>query len=183
MRLGLKTLLKWPAAQHDYQWNGAPGRDLLCHRGWNLRIYAIKTCGCLFRTGRYLSLILLKNPSGQKATVKKTISDVSPDHSNRVQTKLARKNSRHFSYIFTHLQKRGVLQQNRLCESNFMRTFIPEPAELELIPDATEASEAAIADLNSASILETIRVRELTLTRVMNGILESSPSSHWGINE
>src|ERR1019366_2768103 len=59
--------------------------------------------------------ILLKNPSGQKVTVKKTISDVSPGDSNRVQTKLARKNSRHFSCIFTHLQKRGVLQQNREC--------------------------------------------------------------------
>jgi hypothetical protein len=70
-----------------------------------------------------------------------------------------------------------------LCEPNSMRAFIPEPAELELIPDATEASEAAIADLNSASILETIRVRELTLTPVMKGMLQSSPSSHWGINE
>src|ERR1035437_2203537 len=57
--------------------------------------------------------ILLKNPSGQKVTVKKTISDVSPGNSNRVQTKLARKNSRHFSCIFTHLQKGGVLQQNQ----------------------------------------------------------------------
>ena len=59
-------------------------------------------------------LILLKNPSGQKVTVKKTISDISPGNSNRVRTKLARKNSRHFSCIFTHLQKRGVLQQNQL---------------------------------------------------------------------
>ena len=57
--------------------------------------------------------ILLKNPSGKKATVKKTISDVSPDHSNRLQTKLARKNYRHFSYIFAHLQEWGVLQQNQ----------------------------------------------------------------------
>jgi hypothetical protein len=62
-----------------------------------------------------LVLILLKNPSGQKATVKKTISDVSLGHSNRVQTKSARKNSRHFSYILTHLQKEGVLQQNPDC--------------------------------------------------------------------
>src|SRR5450759_3811758 len=59
-----------------------------------------------------MRMILLKNPSGQKVTVKKTISDVSPGNSNRVQTKLARKNSRQFSCIFTHLQKRGVLQQN-----------------------------------------------------------------------
>ena len=64
-----------------------------------------------------------------------------------------------------------------------MSAFIPDRAELELTPDATEASEAAIADLNSASILETIRVRELTLTPFMKGILQSSPSSHWGINE
>ena len=98
--------------------------DLLCHRCWNLRIYAIKTGGCLFRAGRYLSR-----------------------------------------------------------EPNLMRAFIPEPAELELIPDAMEASEAAIADLNLASILETIRVRELTITPLMKEILQSSPSSHWGINE
>src|ERR1035437_5407193 len=65
-------------------------------------------------TDQTTALILLKNPSGQKVTVKKTISDVSPDNSNRVQTKLARKNSRQFSCIFTHLQKRGVLQQNQL---------------------------------------------------------------------
>jgi WD40 repeat protein len=66
--------------------------------------------------GMALPLILLKNPSGQKVTVKKTISDVSPGNSNRVQTKLARKNSRQFSCIFTHLQKRGVLQQNHLWQ-------------------------------------------------------------------
>ena len=58
-------------------------------------------------------MILLKNPSGQKMTVKKTISDVSPGDSNRVQTKLARKNSRHLSCILTQLQKWGVLQQNQ----------------------------------------------------------------------
>src|ERR1035437_8910458 len=60
--------------------------------------------------------IRLKNPSGQKVTVKKTISDVSPGNSNRLRTKLARKNSRHFSCIFTHLQKQGVLQQNHSQE-------------------------------------------------------------------
>src|ERR1035441_864246 len=62
-----------------------------------------------------MRLILLKNLSGKKATVKKTTSDVFPDHSNRLQTKLARKNYRHFSYIFAHLQEWGVLQQNRDC--------------------------------------------------------------------
>jgi hypothetical protein len=83
--------------------------------------------------------------------------------------------------------KQAVVYSERvdtcLYEPNLMRAFIPEPADLELIPDATEASEAAIADLNSASILETIRVRELTLTPVMKEILQCSPSSHWGINE
>ena len=54
-----------------------------------------------------------------------------------------------------------------------MRAFIPDRAELELIPDATEASEAAIADLNSASIFEAIRVRELALTPVTKAILQS----------
>jgi len=38
-------------------------------------------------------LILLKKPSDQKETLQKTISDVSLDDSNRVQTKLARKHS------------------------------------------------------------------------------------------
>ena len=70
-----------------------------------------------------------------------------------------------------------------LCEPNLMRAFISEPAELELIPGATEASAAVIADLNSASIFETIRVRELALTPVMKEILQARPSSHWGINE
>ena len=64
-----------------------------------------------------------------------------------------------------------------------MRALIPDPSELELTPDATEASEAASANLNSASVSETIRVRELTLTRVMKEMLQSQPSSHWGINE
>ena len=43
--------------------------------------------------------------------------------------------------------KQAVVYSERvdtcLCEPNLMRAFIPEPAELELIPDATEASEAA----------------------------------------
>jgi hypothetical protein len=69
------------------------------------------------------------------------------------------------------------------CESNLMRALIPNRAELELTPDATEASEAVSADLNSASIFETVRVSELTLTPVMKEILQSPPSSHWGINE
>ena len=69
------------------------------------------------------------------------------------------------------------------CGPNFMRALILDPSELELTPDATEASEAASADLNSTSVFETIRVRELTLTHVLKEILQSRPSSHWGINE
>ena len=59
-------------------------------------------------------LILLKKPSDQKETLQKTISDVSLDDSNRVQTKLARKHSRHSSSILGHLQKQGVFQRNQL---------------------------------------------------------------------
>jgi hypothetical protein len=64
-----------------------------------------------------------------------------------------------------------------------MSAFIPDRAELELTPDATEASEAVSADLDSALIFEAIRVRELALTPVMKEILQPQPSSHWGINE
>ena len=70
-----------------------------------------------------------------------------------------------------------------LCEPNSMSALIPDRAELELTPDATEASEALSADLNSASIFETIRVRELALTPGMKEILQPQPSAHWGINE
>ena len=68
-------------------------------------------------------------------------------------------------------------------DSGLMSHFIPDRAELELAPDATEASEALSADLNSASIFETIRVLELALTPGMKGILQPQPSAHWGINE
>ena len=69
------------------------------------------------------------------------------------------------------------------CDSDLMSAFVPDRAELELIPDATEAAEAAAADLNSASIFETIRVRELALTPGMKESLQPQPSAHWGINE
>ena len=69
------------------------------------------------------------------------------------------------------------------CELDLMRALNPNPSELELTPDATEASDAVSADLNATSVVETIRVRELTLTLVMKEILQSQPSSHWGINE
>ena len=68
-------------------------------------------------------------------------------------------------------------------EPDLMRALIPDPSELELTPDATKASQAVGADLNSASVAETIRVRELTQTLVMKEILQFRPSSHWGINE
>ena len=64
-----------------------------------------------------------------------------------------------------------------------MDTVIPNEAELELMLDAAKASEAVVAGLELASILEAIRVRASTLTPVMEKILQSRPSSHWGINE
>jgi hypothetical protein len=65
-----------------------------------------------------------------------------------------------------------------------MNALIADPPELELMPDAAKASEeAVVAEQNSASVLESIRVRESTLTSVMERILEFRPSSHWGINE
>ena len=51
------------------------------------------------------------------------------------------------------------------------------------MPDAVKASLAVLAELESVSILEAIRVRESTLTVFMEKILQSRPSSHWGINE
>ena len=66
---------------------------------------------------------------------------------------------------------------------DFVRTVISDPSELELTPDATEASEAASANLDSTSVFEKIQVLELTLTPVMKENLQSRPSSHWGINE
>ena len=64
-----------------------------------------------------------------------------------------------------------------------MKVLIPNPAELEFLPDSVEVSEAAGANLDSTSMRETIRLRELTVTLVMKEIFQSRPSSHWGINE
>jgi hypothetical protein len=64
-----------------------------------------------------------------------------------------------------------------------MDTVIPNEAELELMLGAAKASEAVVAGLELASILEAIHVRASTLTPVMEKILQSRPSSHWGINE
>ena len=69
------------------------------------------------------------------------------------------------------------------CKPDLMRALIPDSAEAELTPEAAEAAEVFSANLNSASIFETIRVREVALTPVMKEILQSQPSSHWGINE
>ncbi len=56
-------------------------------------------------------------------------------------------------------------------------------AELEFMPDAAKASEAVVAELDLASILEGIQVRASTLTPVLEKILQFRPSSHWGIDE
>ena len=48
--------------------------------------------------------ILLKNPSGKKTKVKKTISDVSLGHQNRVLAILAREIFRHFLLICAVLE-------------------------------------------------------------------------------
>jgi hypothetical protein len=64
-----------------------------------------------------------------------------------------------------------------------MNELIVDPAELEFLPAAVDLSQAAGADLDSTSTLETIQVRELTVTLVMEKIVQPRPSSHWGINE
>jgi len=64
-----------------------------------------------------------------------------------------------------------------------MKALIHDPTAVEPVPGAVKASLAVLAELESASILEVIRVRESTLTIVMEKILQSRPSSHWGINE
>jgi hypothetical protein len=64
-----------------------------------------------------------------------------------------------------------------------MNEKIVEPTELGFLPHAVEVLGAVGTDLDSASIFETIRVREVTLTPIMREILEPRPSSHWGINE
>jgi hypothetical protein len=64
-----------------------------------------------------------------------------------------------------------------------MNALIPDTVELEPVPDAAKASEAVVAELNSASTLKTIPGRESTLTPVMERILRFRPTSHWGINE
>jgi hypothetical protein len=64
-----------------------------------------------------------------------------------------------------------------------MDTLNPSSAELGLVSDAAKASEAVVAELDSASILAAIQVRASTLTPVTEEILHFRPSSHWGINE
>ncbi|SPE60413.1 hypothetical protein SBV1_410102 [Verrucomicrobia bacterium] len=48
------------------------------------------------------------------------------------------------------------------------------------MPDAVTASVATVAELDSVSILEAIRLRESTL---MENTFRSRPSSHWGLND
>ena len=64
-----------------------------------------------------------------------------------------------------------------------MNTLIADPPELELIPGVAEASEGVLAELDLASIVKAIQVRESTITPIMKELLQSRPSSHWGINE
>jgi hypothetical protein len=66
---------------------------------------------------------------------------------------------------------------------DLMHPLIPDPAELELMLDAAKGSEAVVAELDSAFMLEAIPVPESTLTPVMEKILQTRPSSCWGINE
>ncbi len=64
-----------------------------------------------------------------------------------------------------------------------MNASIPNPAELQVTHDGAKAHEAVVAALNSAFVLEPIRVRESTLTPVMERLFQFRPTSHWGINE
>jgi hypothetical protein len=64
--------------------------------------------------------------------VKKATSNVFLNYSNRVQTKLARKNSRLFSFIFAHLQKQGGgLQQNQMSRCAPMPYLLAPGARFE----------------------------------------------------
>ena len=64
-----------------------------------------------------------------------------------------------------------------------MKALISKLAEPKLLPDSAKASEAALAALNSAAILEAIRVRASTITPEIEKTFQFRPSSHWGINE
>ena len=63
-----------------------------------------------------------------------------------------------------------------------MNRLIPNPAELELVPDEAKASDSVAAELDLASVLEVIEARALIIAPLMGKIL-FRPSSHWGINE
>ena len=64
-----------------------------------------------------------------------------------------------------------------------MNQPIVDPTELEFMRDVAKRSGAVAAELESASFLEAIRVRELTLMPVMREHLRFRSVSHWGINE
>jgi hypothetical protein len=64
-----------------------------------------------------------------------------------------------------------------------MDSLISYSVELGLAPDIVKPPEAIVARLDSALLLEAIRVRASTLTPVIEEILHFRPSSHWGINE
>ena len=64
-----------------------------------------------------------------------------------------------------------------------MNPLIADPAGLELTPDVANAVEALVAEMDSTAILEAVQARELTLTPIMQKILQFRPPSRWGINE
>ena len=64
-----------------------------------------------------------------------------------------------------------------------MNQPIVDPSELEFMRDVAKRSEPVVAQLESASLLEAIRVRELPLMPVMREHLRPQSYSHWGINE
>jgi hypothetical protein len=64
-----------------------------------------------------------------------------------------------------------------------MSAPITDLAQLRLTTNPATPVEAVVALLESAPNLEAIQVRAATLTPVMEKILQSRPSSHWGINE
>lgn len=65
----------------------------------------------------------------------------------------------------------------------FMNPLISDPDGLELLPDAVKATEAIMAELDPASMLETNQVSASTLVSVAEEPRRFRPSSRWGINE
>ena len=68
-------------------------------------------------------------------------------------------------------------------QNALMDALTRHSAELQPMSDETKASEAVVPELELAALLEAIQARASTLTPVMEKILQTRPSSHWGINE